>query len=90
MFTRRNFARFSNYVEFFQNHAFICVKKDIVNWQDVVCSCKIFLKKKRCVHVFSYLKLSKKDNIVSEVLIKPKAKRGRKKKIKKGNALGFN
>lgn len=84
------FETFDCFYDFYSSLTFLTTSSQVKTWKDIICSCTHFAKKKKCDHVFAYLKETKKTSLVEIPLINLKSKRGRKpKNIKKKSALNF-
>lgn len=82
-----NFTYFSQMKEIFTRFAVLMVNKEILTYKDISCTCKDFMKRRKCKHVFKYLCINEKTDIIDFLVIKAKKLRGRPKKIPKGCSL---
>jgi len=72
---------------FFKENNIFYTHSLIENWKDMWCSCYIFMKRKKCLHVYHFLKETKRLDLININLLRHKRKPGRPKTIKPGNAL---
>lgn len=85
-----NFRTFTSFKFFYENNLFLTVDTTIQSFTNVRCSCYHFLKQKKCIHVYNYLKKQNLTHLININLLSAKRSRGRPKKIKKNTCLVKN
>ena len=60
---------FRKYKEIMINDVVLILKDDVLKWQDIICSCKDYLKKKTCLHVVSMARTIGKNEIIGSVFL---------------------
>lgn len=82
-----NFETFDSFYDFYSKIIFITTSTNIESYKDLYCSCFLFSKKKKCSHMFNFLKDKNLLSLVELNVLNSKKSRGRPKKIKPGSAL---
>ncbi len=85
-----NFKLFIEYIDLFQKYCLITVNNHISSYKDLSCSCRMFLKNKKCEHIYSLLSNFKRLNMIETTVLSVKKKRGRPNKIVKNRSLSKN
>ena len=82
-----NFATFNEFKDLLSKTTIVSTKDDIQSLKDIFCSCRHFVKKKKCCHIYAFLARSGKKELLNSELIFVKKKRGRPKGVKKNAGL---
>lgn len=86
-----NSFNFDGFKKFYETLVYLTVKEPLNHWKCVYCSCRNFVKDKKCMHVFLYLKQIKRTDLININLLITRKARGRPKKlITPGSALSKN
>ena len=73
--------------EIMTNEIVLIVTYEIIKWQDIVCSCYGFLKKKTCLYVVSMARDMNKEDILGSIFLPRERSRGRVRGILRNTAL---
>jgi hypothetical protein len=82
-----SFSTFNDFYEFYSKNIFLSVYYPIESWRSVICSCMNFVKHKKCIHVYLYLKQHNLLGLININLLINRRSRGRPKKVKQNTSL---
>jgi len=81
------FKTFNEFKDFYKANTFLIVDHELLSYENIRCTCRFFLKTKKCVHIYLYLKKSNNLSIIDQSLVSKKKSRGRPKKVKHNDSL---
>ena len=82
-----DFPMFNEFKELLSGSSIVSAKSDVQSLADVFCSCRYFVKRKKCKHIYLFLTRLRRKELLNSELILVKNKRGRPKSIKKNSSL---
>ena len=78
---------FNEFKDLLSKTVIVSAKNDIQSLMDIFCSCRNFVKGKKCWHVYTFLTRSGKKDVLNSELMFVKNKRGRPRSVKKNTGL---
>jgi len=81
------FTTLDDLVTFYREQVVITRNADLDTWRSLYCSCIQFAKKKKCRHVYHYLRSVGRLDLLEITVISEKRKRGRPKNVRKNTSL---
>lgn len=82
------FDIFDDFYEFYSSITSNTVSHQSSNcFKDLVCSCYGFAKKRKCIHIYNFLRVKNLTSLIEFNILKIRKQRGRPKKIKRNAAF---